>query len=1068
MAKFFIDRPIFAWVIALFVVVGGVVSILQLPVAQYPTVAPPAIVVTVAYPGASAKTLEDSVLTVIEQEMNGSPGLIYMESVAQANGSGTLTLTFQPGTRPELAQVDVQNRLGRATPRLPQAVTQQGVRVDQARSNFLLFTILSSDDPKFDPIALGDYAVRNVLPEIQRLPGVGQAQLFGTERAMRIWLDPAKLVGFGLSTNDVTAAIRAQNAQVSSGTIGDLPNLPGQTMFATLLVDGQLASIEEFGNISLRANPDGSAVLLRDVARIELGAQTYATAARLNGKPSAGIGVQLSPSGNALDTAKAVRTRMDELQRYFPPGVKYSIPYDTSRFVQISISKVVETLLEAVALVFLVMFLFLQSWRYTIIPTIVVPVALLGTFGVLLTLGFSINVLTMFGMVLVVGIVVDDAIVVVENVERIMSTEGLSPREATRKAMGQISGAVIGVTVVLISVFVPLAFFTGAVGNIYRQFSAVMAASIGFSAFLALSLTPALCATLLKPVEAGHHHAKSGFFGWFNRGFSSTAKRYEGTLARLLTRTGRMLIVYGAIVAAVIWLVLRLPTSFLPNEDQGYIVVNVQLPPGATINRSVKVMEQVEAFMLKQPEVKSMVGVLGFSFSGQGQNAALAFVTLKDWDERRAPGQSAQDLARRAFGALMGVKDAFIFPLSPPPIPELGNATGFNFRLQDRGGNGRAALIAARNQLLGMASQSKLLAGVRPDGLEDAPQLRLDIDRKKASALGVGFDAINAAISTSLGSTYVNDFESQGRLQRVVVQADAPERMQQGDVLRLNVLNNRGQSVPLAAFATTRWVSGPMQSIRYNGYPTMRIVGDAAPGISSGEAMAEMERLAAQLPPGFAFEWTGQSREERLAGATALYLFGFSLLAVFLCLAALYESWSIPFSVILVVPLGVLGVVLGTDLRGFSNDVYFKIGLITIIGLSAKNAVLIIEFAKDLQAQGRTAIEAVLEAAHLRFRPIVMTSMAFVLGVLPLAIASGAGSASQRSIGTGVMAGMVSAVALSVLFVPVFFVVVRRFFKGSERQRKLYAHELDAGASQTTGTPLPPPSALPDSSSASH
>ena len=1068
MAKFFIDRPIFAWVIALFVLVGGVVSILQLPVAQYPTVAPPAIVVTVAYPGASAKTLEDSVLTVIEQEMNGSPGLIYMESVAQANGSGTLTLTFQPGTRPELAQVDVQNRLGRATPRLPQAVTQQGVRVDQARSNFLLFTILSSDDPKFDPIALGDYAARNVLPEIQRLPGVGQAQLFGTERAMRIWLDPAKLVGFGLSTNDVTAAIRAQNAQVSSGTIGDLPNLPGQTMFATLLVEGQLASIEEFANISLRANPDGSAVLLRDVARIELGAQTYATAARLNGKPSAGIGVQLSPSGNALDTAKAVRTRMDELQRYFPPGVKYSIPYDTSRFVQISISKVVETLLEAVALVFLVMFLFLQSWRYTIIPTIVVPVALLGTFGVLLTLGFSINVLTMFGMVLVVGIVVDDAIVVVENVERIMSTEGLSPREATRKAMGQISGAIIGVTVVLISVFVPLAFFTGAVGNIYRQFSAVMAASIGFSAFLALSLTPALCATLLKPVEAGHHHAKSGFFGWFNRGFSSTAKRYEGTLARLLTRTGRMLIVYGAIVAAVIWLVLRLPTSFLPNEDQGYIVVNVQLPPGATINRSVKVMEQVEAFMLKQPEVKSMVGVLGFSFSGQGQNAALGFVTLKDWDERRAPGQSAQDLARRAFGALMGVKDAFIFPLSPPPIPELGNATGFNFRLQDRGGNGRAALIAARNQLLGMASQSKLLAGVRPDGLEDAPQLRLDIDRKKASALGVGFDAINAAISTSLGSTYVNDFESQGRLQRVVVQADAPERMQQGDVLRLNVLNNRGQSVPLAAFATTRWVSGPMQSIRYNGYPTMRIVGDAAPGISSGEAMAEMERLAAQLPPGFAFEWTGQSREERLAGATALYLFGFSLLAVFLCLAALYESWSIPFSVILVVPLGVLGVVLGTDLRGFSNDVYFKIGLITIIGLSAKNAVLIIEFAKDLQAQGRTAIEAVLEAAHLRFRPIVMTSMAFVLGVLPLAIASGAGSASQRSIGTGVMAGMVSAVALSVLFVPVFFVVVRRFFKGSERQRKLYAHELDAGASQTTGTPLPPPSALPDSSSASH
>jgi multidrug efflux pump len=1051
MAQFFIDRPIFAWVIALFVLVGGVVAIQQLPVAQYPTVAPPAIVVTAVYPGASARTLEDSVLTVIEQEMNGSPGLIYMESVSQANGSGTLTLTFQPGTSPDLAQVDVQNRLGRATPRLPQAVTQQGVRVDKARANFLLFAILSSDDPKFDPIALGDYAARNVLPEIQRLPGVGQAQLFGTERAMRVWLDPAKLVGLNLSTNDVTNAIRAQNAQVSSGTIGDLPNVPGQSIFATVVVEGQLASVAQFGNIVLRANADGSTVRLRDVARIELGAQSYATSARLNGRPSTGIGVQLSPAGNALETARAVRNRMDELQRYFPPGMKYAIPYDTSRFVQISIGKVVETLLEAVALVFLVMLLFLQSWRYTIIPTIVVPVALLGTFGVLLALGFSINVLTMFGMVLVVGIVVDDAIVVVENVERIMSEEGLPPREATRKAMGQISGAIIGVTVVLISVFVPLAFFTGAVGNIYRQFSAVMTASIAFSAFMALSLTPALCATLLKQVDAGHAHAKSGFFGWFNRGFSGTAKRYESLLARLLTRTGRMLIVYLAIIGAVVWLVSRLATSFLPNEDQGYIIVNVQLPPGATVNRSVKVMEQVEAFMLKQPEVKSMVGVLGFSFSGQGQNAGLAFVTLKDWDERRAPGQSAQDLARRSFGALMGVKDAFIFPLSPPPIPELGAATGFSFRLQDRGSNGHAALVAARNQLLGLASQSKLLAGVRPDGLEDAPQLQLDIDRDKASALGVGFDAINATLSTSLGSAYVNDFQSQGRLQRVVVQADAPERMQPDDLLRLNVVNARGQPVPLSAFAATRWITGPMQSIRYNGYPTMRIAGDAASGVSTGEAMAEMERLAAKLPAGFAFEWTGQSREERLAGATAIYLFGFSLLAVFLCLAALYESWTIPLAVILVVPLGVLGVVVATELRGFANDIYFKIGLITIIGLSAKNAVLIIEFARSLQAHGRSAMEAVLAAAHLRFRPIVMTSMAFVLGVLPLAIASGAGSASQRSIGTGVMGGMVSAVALSVLFVPVFFVVVRRWFKGSERQRKLAAHELDGDAPATPG-----------------
>lgn len=1044
MAKFFIDRPIFAWVIALFVIVAGSVAITQLPVSQYPPVAPPSIVINAIYPGASAQTLEDSVISVIEQEMNGSPGLIYMESVSQANGSGSITLSFEPGTNPELAQVDVQNRLSRATPRLPQAVTQQGVRVDKARANFLMFAILSSENGEYDPIALGDYASRNVLPEIQRVPGVGQAQLFGTERAMRVWVDPSRLVGYNLSPAEVAAAIRAQNAQVSSGTIGDLPNLPGQSIFATVVVNGQLGSVEQFGNVVLRANPDGSTVRLRDVARIELGAQTYATSARLNGRPSTGIGIQLSPTGNALATATAVRARMDQLAPYFPKGMKYSIPYDSSRFVRISISQVVETLLEAVALVFLVMFLFLQNWRYTVIPTIVVPIALLGTFGVLLSLGFSINVLTMFGMVLVIGIVVDDAIVVVENVERIMSEEGLPPRAATRKAMAQISGAIVGVTVVLISVFVPLAFFTGSVGNIYRQFAAVMVSSIALSAFMALSLTPALCATLLKPVEAGHHHEKGGFFGWFNRGFSRTAKRYEGFVARILQRTGRALVVYLAIIAAAVLVFMRLPASFLPAEDQGYMIVNVQLPPGATVNRTVGVMQQVENFILKQPEVQGMVAVMGFSFSGQGQNAGLAFVTLKDWDERRGAGHSAQAVAGRTFGAMMGVRDAFIFPLSPPPIPELGTASGFAFRLQDRGGNGHAALLAARNQLLGLASQSKIITGVRPDGLEDASQLQLDIDRDKASALGVGFDAINAAISSALGSVYVNDFPNAGRLQRVVVQADAPARMQPDDLLRLNAMNNRGQPVPLSAFATTRWITGPVQTIRYNGYPTMRIGGDAAPGYSTGEAMAEMERLASQLPPGFAFEWTGQSREEKLSGATAFILFGFSLLAVFLCLAALYESWSIPLSVILVVPLGVLGVVLAAMARGLENDIYFKVGLITVIGLSAKNAVLIIEFAKDLHAQGKGLVESVLTAAHLRFRPILMTSLAFVLGVLPLAIASGAGSASQRAIGTGVMGGMLSATLLAVLFVPVFFVVVRRIFKGSERQRKMYAHELDA------------------------
>ena len=1051
MAKFFIDRPIFAWVIALFIVVMGAVSITKLPVSQYPPVAPPSIVVSATYPGASAQTLEDSVISVIEQELNGSPGLIYMESVTQANGLGQITISFESGTNADLAQVDVQNRLSRATPRLPQAVIQQGVRVEKSRANFLLFTILASDNPAFDPIALGDYASRNVLPEIQRIPGVGQAQLFGTERAMRIWIDPAKLVSYNLSAADVTNAIRAQNAQVSSGTIGDLPNIAGQGIAATVVVNGQLSSIEQFGAIQLRANTDGSAVRLRDVARIELGGQSYSTVARLNGKPSTGIGVQLSPTGNALATATAIRARMEELSRYFPPGVKWEIPYDSSRFVKISIAQVVETLLEAMVLVFLVMYLFLQNVRYTIIPAIVVPVSLLGTFAVLLALGFSINVLTMFGMVLVIGIVVDDAIVVVENVERIMSTEGLSPLAATRKAMSQISNAIIGVTVVLVSVFVPLAFFSGSIGNIYRQFSVVMLSSILFSAFMALSFTPALCATLLKPVEAGHHHAKTGFFGWFNRGFSATAKGYESWVARLLKKTGRFLILYAAIIAVVVLLLNRLPTSFLPNEDQGNILVNVQLPPGATVNRTGAVMNRVEEFMLKQPEIESMVSILGFSFAGSGQNTGLAFITLKDWKERSGAGHSAQGLVGRAFGALSVIRDAIIFPVSPPPIPELGRANGFAMRLQDRGGSGHDALVAARNQLLGMAAQSKLLTAVRPDGLEDAAQLQLNIDRDKASALGVSFSAINTSLSTALGSSYVNDFPNAGRVQRVVVQADAPTRMQPEDLLRINALNSAGQPVPLSAFASTQWITGPMQTIRYNGYPTIRIAGEPAPGQSTGAAMAEMERLVGQLPPGFAYEWTGQSREEKLSGSTAIYLFAFSLLAVFLCLAALYESWSIPFAVILVVPLGVLGVTLATGLRGLENDIYFKVGLITIIGLSAKNAVLIIEFAKDLHAQGRSLVDAVLEAAHLRFRPILMTSMAFILGVLPLVVANGAGSASQHAIGTGVMGGMISATSLSVFFVPLFFVVVRRIFKGSERQRKKYAHENN---DDTPGAPV--------------
>ena len=1029
MAKFFIDRPIFAWVIALFIVVMGSIAVTQLPISQYPPVAPPSIVVSAAYPGASAKTLEDSVLSVIEREMNGAPGLIYMEAVAQANGTGNITLSFQSGTNADLAQVDVQNRLARATPRLPQVVTQQGVRVEKANANFLLFTILSSTNPAIDPVGLGDYAARNVIPELQRLPGVGQAQLFGTERAMRIWLEPAKLSGLGLSAADVNTALRAQNAQVASGTIGELPNVAGQGIAATVVVNGQLSSVEQFGNVVLRANADGSTVRLKDVARIELGAQSYATAARLNGKPSTGIGVQLTPSGNALAVAKAVKEKMESLKPYFPPGVTYAIPYDSSRFVSISIQQVAITLVEAVVLVFLVMYLFLQNFRYTIIPTVVVPVALLGTFAALFAMGFSINVLTMFGMVLVIGIVVDDAILVVENVERIMSEEGLSPLDATRKAMSQISGAIVGVTLVLIAVFVPLAFFAGSVGNIYRQFSAVMVAAISFSSFLALSLTPALCATLLKPVEAGHHNAKTGFFGWFNRGFSRTAKGYEGFVARLLKRAARYMVIYVAIIGVVALVYTRLPTSFLPQEDQGNLLVNVQLPPGATLERTQDVMAQVEGFMLKQPEVQSIVGVLGFSFSGQGQNAALAFVTLKDWAERGHADQSAQALAGRAFGAFSRIRDAFVFPLSPPPIPELGSASGFNFRLQDRSGAGRAALLAARGQLLGMAAKSPVLTQVRPDGLEDAPQLQIDIDRDQAGALGVSFDAINASLSTSLGSSYINDFPNQGRLQRVVVQADAPARMQPDDLLRLNATNAKGQQVPFAGFASTRWVTGAMQTVRYNGYPSIRISGSAAPGYSTGAAIAEMEKLAAQLPQGMGYEWTGLSREEKLAGSQAALLYGFAILAVFLCLAALYESWSIPLAVILVVPLGVLGVLLATLLRGYANDIYFQIGLVTIIGLSSKNAILIIEFAKDLQAEGKGVVESALTAAHLRFRPIVMTSLAFMLGVLPLAIATGASSASQRAIGTGVIGGVLTGTFLAVFFVPVFFVVVRALFK---------------------------------------
>ena len=1041
MAKFFIDRPVFAWVIALFILLGGALAITRLPVAQYPTIAPPSIVVTASYPGATAQVLDDAVTSIIEQEMNGADGLQYVESQSEANGQVTITVTFQPNINPDLAAVDVQNRIKRIEARLPQAVAQQGVQVNKARSNILMFVGLSSSDGKLDPTALGDYMARNVVNEIKRLPGVGQAQLFGTERAMRIWIDPAKLVGLKLTMADVAAAIRAQNAQVTSGTLGDLPSPALQTYSAPVVVSGQLSTPAEFGKVVLRANPNGSVARLSDVARIELGGQNYGTSARLNGQPFAAVAVQLSLTGNALQTANAVKAKMEELAKYFPPGVTYSVPYDTSTFVKISIEEVVKTLFEAVVLVFLVMYLFLQNFRYTLIPTIVVPVALMGTFAAMQVFGFSINVLTMFGMVLAIGILVDDAIVVVENVERIMGEEGLSPRDATRKAMSQITGAIIGITLVLIAVFIPMAFFGGAVGAIYRQFSLAMVAAMIFSALMALSLTPALCATILKPVAPGHHE-KKGFFGWFNRRFQATANGYQGVIAKMLTRTGRYLVVFALILACVAWLYQRLPSSFLPNEDQGYLVTNVQLPAGASTSRTLAVLDKVEAYFKSQPGVARTISVAGFSFSGNGQNAGLVFVPLKDWSERNAE-QSATAIAGRAFGALSGIADAIVYPLSPPPIRELGNATGITARLQDRAGLGHDALVGARNQLLGLAGNSAVLRGVRPEGLEDAPQLRLEIDRDKASALGVSFADINSMLSNALGSSYVNDFANSGRQQRVILQADAPQRLQPDDILRLNVRSGAGGMVPFSSFAQTHWIVGPVQLVRYNGYPAIKLSGDAAPGRSTGEAMAELERLAAQLPAGFGIEWTGQSLEEKTSGSQAPALFALSLLAAFLVLAALYESETIPVAVLLVVPLGILGALLGATLRGLPNDVYFKVGLIAIIGLSAKNAILIIEFAKDLQAQGKGLVEATLEAVHLRFRPIIMTSLAFILGVLPLVVASGAGSASQRAIGTGVMGGMISATLLAVFLVPVFFVVIRKLFKGSERQRRLAAHELD-------------------------
>jgi len=1039
--RFFIDRPIFAWVIAIIIVLGGYLSLRQLPVASYPAVAPPALAININYPGASAKVIEETAIALIEQELNGIENLLYMESASEQN-IGTITLTFQAGTNLDLASVETQNRIKRAEPRLPEEVRRLGVTVLKSARNFLMIVSLFSPDKSLNNIDLGSYAAANVLESLRRTPGVGEALLFGTEYAMRLWIKPERLQSFGLTPADLAKAVRAQNAQIATGELGQIPSLPNQEYAAAIVTEGRLMTPEEFGNIIIRSDSRGATVRVKDVARVELGAQDYNIAARVDGQPTAAMAIRLAPGANALDTAKAVNAQMTELAKYFPSGISWMVPYDTSTFVDISIKEVVQTLIEAMILVVLVMYLFLENVRATFIPAIVVPVALFGALVGLYFFGYSINVLTLFAMVLAIAIVVDDAIVVVENVERIMTEEGLHPREATIKAMGQIVNAIIAITVVLSAVFVPMIFFSGSVGAIYRQFAVTLILTMLFSALMALTLTPALCATMLKHQPGADDVLPStGFFGWWNRFFAATVKRYIGGTRRMLGKPGRWLVVYGTILAATGWFFMKLPGSFLPSEDQGYFINLIQLPASATRERTIEVLDTVEQHYLKQPEVAHVIGVAGFSFFGRGQNAALAFVRLKSWDERPKKENGVDSIVQRANMTFFRIKQAMIFAINVPPIPELAAVGGFDFRLQDRGGLGREKLLEARNMALGIAGKHPMLAGVRPEGQEAGPQVFLKVDRLKARALGVDLGDLNDTLQSTLGTAYINDFVRQGRILRVQMQADAEVRRTPEDILRLPVKNARGDMIPLAEIATAKWIIGPPKLDRYNGLPSMKIAGNPAPGRSSGDAMKAMEEVAAQLPPGIGFEWSGSSYEERLSGSQAPFLFAISLIVVFLCLAALYESWSIPFAVMLVVPLGVFGSVLAVMLRGLPNDVYFKVGLIAIIGLSAKNAILIIEFARELQEQGKELVEATLEACRLRFRPILMTSIAFMFGVLPLAISTGAGANSRHAIGTGVMGGMFTATFLAVFLVPVFFVVVRRIFPGHARHHVETHHE---------------------------
>lgn len=1032
MAKFFIDRPIFAWVIAIILMMAGALAIWNLPVAQYPTIAPPSVVISANYPGADAKTVQNSVTQIIEQNMNGIDNLMYMSSTSDSSGSASVTLTFQSGTDPDIAQVQVQNKLQLAMPLLPQEVQQQGISVEKSSSSFLMVAGFISEDNTMSQSDIADYVASNIQDPLSRTEGVGDVQLFGSQYAMRIWLDPHKLNNFHLTPLDVIDQIKVQNNQIAAGQLGGMPAVAGQELNASIIAQTRLQSPQEFGKILLKVQPDGSRVLLRDVAKVELGSENYSTQARFNGKPAAGLGIKLATGANALDVANNIKAELVKLQPFFPQGLKVVYPYDTTPFVKISINEVVKTLLEAVVLVFLVMYLFLQNLRATLIPTIAVPVVLLGTFAILDVFGYSINTLTMFAMVLAIGLLVDDAIVVVENVERVLEEEGLSAKEATKKSMVQIQSALVGIALALSAVFVPMAFFGGATGAIYRQFSVTIVSAMVLSILVAIILTPALCATILKPVTPGTSHNKGGFFGWFNRLFNKFTHHYTDSVDHMLVKTGRYMAIYLLVVVGMGVLFIQLPTGFIPEEDQGIALTSVQLPAGATQQRTDKVLAQVTDYFLKkeQRDVESVFTVSGFGFSGQGQNNGLAFVSLKPWSERQGEENRVTAILARAAMAFGQIKDALVFPFNLPAISGLGTSTGFDFELIDQGNLGHEKLTEARNELLGMAAQHpEMLTGVRPNGMEDTPQFKVTIDQEKALAQGVSLADINQTLSSAFGGTYVNDFIDNERVKKVYVQAQAPYRMLPENIDSWYVRSASGQMVPFSSFASAHWEYGSPRLERYNGLPSMEILGEATRGKSSGEAMAMMEALAAKLPNGVGYDWTGMSYQERLSGNQAPALYAISLVVVFLSLAALYESWSIPFSVMLVVPLGIIGALLAVTLRSMNNDVYFQVGLLTTIGLSVKNAILIVEFAKDLiDREGKNVHEATLEAVRMRLRPILMTSLAFILGVLPMAISTGAGSAAQNAVGTGVIGGMISATALTIFLVPVFFVVIERRF----------------------------------------